>query len=183
MQAVRFHFLASDGTNLGNTADARLAATILANCLSRQGYRGQAAGNTVLATLPDHSEQDPGQVFVVLNEAALPSLEQIEPVDRRSAIIVCSARPARVLQKQLGRLFAGVVTVDAEGIAEEEGSDPVLAMLGGAARMVSFIDLDALSAAIWSAYDRELPYAARAAVRTLDLGYMQAQQVPAIFAQ
>jgi pyruvate ferredoxin oxidoreductase gamma subunit len=68
-----------------------------------------------------------------------------------------------------------VAAVDAEGIAGEEGCDPEVALLGGLARLMPFVDPDALCAAIWNAYDTGFAYQARAAMRTFDVAYRQAQ--------
>jgi hypothetical protein len=183
MCEVHFHFLTSKGTANGCTAEASKAAAILANCLSRQGCSGETAENLVVANLPTERGDEPENVFVVLDDGALHSLGQFEQNGSRSAVIVCSARPAHMLQKELGGFNATITTVDAEGIAMDEGSDSMVAVLGGAARMVSCLDPEALFAAVWSTYDRGLPYAAQAAMRTFDLGYMQAQQAPTGFAQ
>jgi hypothetical protein len=182
MCEVQFHFLTSKGTENGCTAEARKATAILANCLSRQGCSGETTENSVVANLPTERGDEPEHVFVVLDDGALHSLDQFEHNGGRNAVIVCSARPAHILQQQLSGINATISTVDAEGIASEEGSDALIAVLGGAARMVSCIDPEALFAAVWSTYDRGLPYAAQAAMRTFDLGYMQAQQAPMGFA-
>lgn len=175
MQDVRFHFIA-DGAENASKEEARLAAAILSDCLSRQGYSTASDDHTVSVTVPSLEEDEATQIFVVLEERLLTHPDLLTRMDGSSAAVVCSARPASVLASELGRFTAGLASVDASGIAMEEGSDPVLAMLGAAARMVKFIDPEALCHSIWSTYDRTYAYAARAAVRVFDLGYMQAQQ-------
>jgi hypothetical protein len=175
MRTVRFHFIAGDSM-VGTEEDACVAAAILANSLTRQGYEATAEGPIVTTYAPARRESEPDNILVVLDEEALHDEGLLGRLDRNSAVIVCSARPARILRHELGRFTAGVAAVDGSGIAMEEGSDPVVALLGGAARMVPFIDPDVLCATVWNYYDRSFPYAARAAMRTFDLGYMQAQQ-------
>lgn len=176
MHEVHFHFVATTAqTKQTNAEEACLAAAILSNCLTRQGCVSTAKENTVVVTAPNQRENDPDQIFIVLDESLL-TPDLIERFDRHCAVVLCSARPARTVRLQLGRSPACVTTVDATGIAMDEGSDPVVAMLGGAARMLPFIDPDVLCASVWNNFDRDLPYAARAAMRTFDAGYIQAQQ-------
>ncbi len=176
MRSVTFHFLTADYGQPRGGEEARLAAAILHNCLSRQGYPSTLDGNKVTATVPQRRESDPEEIYLLLDETLLDSPEILTHLDHRSAVVVCSARPAKVLRHQLGRMTAGVAAVDACGIAMEEGADEVTALLGGAARMLPFIDPDVLCASVWNTFDREFPYAARAAMRAFDLGYMQTQQ-------
>ncbi len=170
MTGLRFHFLDD-----ARGEDARLAAAILADCLSRQGFQSNAKGTSVAVEAAPRRERDAEEVFVVLDEHLLASAEVLCRLDSRSAVVVCSARPARTLKHELGRFTAGVATVDASGIAIDEGADPVVAVLGGAARAIPLIDPEVLSASVWNTFDRQLPYAAQAAVRAFDLGYAQTQ--------
>lgn len=153
--------------------DAKLAASILADCLTRQGLRCAVQSESVTVGGPD---EDPRQIFVLLEESLLEHPIVRAHLDSSATVVVCSARPARVVLDRLGGLPAGVVTVDGFGIAFEAGSDPVTALLGGAARTAPWIDPDVLSAAIWASYDREFAYGARAAIKAFDQGYLQAQQ-------
>lgn len=171
MTALRFHFL--DGAR---GEDAAMAASILADSLSRQGYAAEACGSSVQIQAELRRESEPEEIYLVLHEELLADPNLLSRLDRKSAVVVCSARPARVLCHELGRFTAGVTTVDADGIAMDEGADPVVVLLGGAARALPVIDPDALCASVWHFFDRDLPYAAHAAIRAFDLGYMQAQQ-------
>lgn len=175
MHEVHFHFLATAAESEQTDAkEACLAAAILSNCLRRQGYASVATENTLVTKAANRRENDPDQIFIVLDEALLtPAL--INQLDRHCAVVLCSARPARMVRLQLGRSTACITTVDATGIAMDEGSDPMVAMLGGTARMLPFIDPDVLCASVWNNFDRVLPYAACAAMRTFDAGYIQAQ--------
>lgn len=171
MTALRFRFLDGARGEAGATA-----AAILADCLSRQGYAAKACGRSVQIQAELRRETEPDEIYLVLHEELLADPGLLSQLDRKSAVVVCSARPARVVRHELGRFTAGVTTVDADGIAMDEGADPVVAMLGGAARALPVIDPDALCASVWNYFDRDLPYAAHAAIRAFDLGYMQAQQ-------
>lgn len=153
--------------------EACLAAAILADCLTRQGYQCSTRDESVTVDLPGAAQQ---QLFVLLDEALLNHPVVRAHLDSSATVVVCSARPARTVLDGLGRCPAGLVTVDALGIAFEEGADPVTALLGGAARSAAWIDPDTLCAAIWASYDREFAYGARAAIRAFDQGYSQAQQ-------
>lgn len=153
--------------------EAAMAAHIWADCLTRQGCRCSVQDEQVTVAGPDDQEQP---IFVLLDESLLEHPVVRANLDRQSLVVVCSARPARVVLDRLGGLPAGVVTVDASGIAFEAGADPVTALLGGAARIAPWIDPDVLCAAIWANYDREFAYGARAAIRAFDQGYWQAQQ-------
>lgn len=177
MREVRFHFIAAEDEGAGSRGgeDTRLAAAILSDSLSRQGCRSAAQGGTVVVNAPVRREREPEEVFVLLDESQLQNTGLLERLDPKSAVLVCSARPARTLRHELGRSTSGVATVDAHGIAVDEGADPVVAALGAAARLVSFIDADVLCASVWNTFDRVFPYAARAAMRAYDLGYVQAQ--------
>lgn len=153
--------------------DAHLAASILADCLTRQGYTCAAEQESVSVEAPDGTSRE---VIVLLHESLLDHPVVRAHLDSSATVVVCSARPAKVLLERLARQPAGVITVDASGIAFEEGADPVTALLGGAARTTSWIDPDVLCAAIWASYDREFAYGARAAIRAFDQGYIQAQE-------
>lgn len=176
MRQVTFHFIGAGGSIRHAGEDAHLAAAILANCLSRQGYRSAALGHTVQVEAPSRRDSESEQIYVMLDEQPMSDADLLKQIDRTTTVVIGSARPARILRHELGRFAAGIASVDASGIAMEEGSDPVAALLGGAARIVPFIDPDVLCAAIWSTFDREFGYGARAAMRAFDLGYMQAQQ-------
>lgn len=153
--------------------EASLAASIWADCLSRQGFASTVQGEWVSVAGPDDQDQ---RFFLLLDESLLDHPVVRANLDAQSLVVVCSARPARVVLDRLGGRLASVVTVDASGIAFEAGADPVSALLGGAARIAPWIDPDVLCAAIWASYDREFSYGARAAIRAFDQGYWQAQQ-------
>lgn len=176
MRQVTFHFIGAGGSIQNPGEDAHLAAAILTNCLSRQGYASTAEEHMVRVEAPVRRESDSEHIYVMLDEKPLASSDFLSQVDRSTTVVIGSARPARILRHELGRFAAGIASVDASGIALEEGTDPVAALLGGAARVVPFIDPDVLCASIWSTFDREFGYGARAAMRAFDLGYMQAQQ-------
>lgn len=172
MHEVRFHLISCDASDI----DSGLAAAILADSLRRQECRARLEGTMVTVPAGQSRPQDPFDVFILLDEVLLSDPQVLSRLHARSALVVCSARPARMLRQRLGRDTAGVATVDASGIATDEGTDPVAAVLGAAARLVSFIDPEALSAAVWTSFDHGFPYAAKAATRAFDLGYMQTQQ-------
>ncbi len=154
--------------------EAHLAASILADCLARQGYACTCTEEAVTVPSPDDVDE---QCFLLMEESLIDQPIVRAHLDQDSTVVVCSARPARYLLERLNGRPAGLVAVDASGIAFEQGTDPVTALLGGAARAASWIDPDVLSAAIWASYDREFAYGARAALRAFDQGYVQAQQV------
>jgi hypothetical protein len=153
--------------------EAQLAAAILADSLTRQGHSCTVREEWVSTEGPSDQEQ---RIFLLLDETLLDHPVVRANLDHRSTVVVCSARPARVVLDRLEGQPASVVTVDASGIAFEAGADPVTALLGGAARTAPWIDPDVLCAAIWACYDREFAYGARAAIRAFDQGYLQAQQ-------
>lgn len=153
--------------------EAGLAAAIWADCLTRQGLRCKVDGEWVSVSGPGTRDQ---RCFVLLEESLLDHPVVRANLDEQSLVVVCSARPACVVLDRLGGRPAGVVTVDASGIAFEAGADSVSALLGGAARIAPWVDPDVLCAAIWASYDREFAYGARAAIRAFDQGYWQAQQ-------
>jgi len=170
MSELRFHFIDDAGGE-----DARLAASILGDCLSRQGYRATVIGGEVTVDATARRQSDPEDAYIVLDEILLTQSDLLGCLGGKTMVVVGTARPARILRHELGRFVASVTTVDASGIAMDEGADRVVALLGGAARAVSLIDPDALSASVWANFDRELPYAAHAAMRAFDQGYSQAQ--------
>lgn len=162
----------------GAGTDARLAASILAQSLRTQGRH------------PEHSSQSvtfetttpcPPQVLVLLSEELLHEPVILNAVDSETAVVLCSARPAHDIAGELGRPAARVACVDGEGIAAEQGTDQVIALLGGAARLVPEICLECLTASVWSVYDDQFAYGARAAARALDLGYALAEEWRAAF--
>jgi len=171
LSELRFQFIDGKGGE-----QAHLAAAILSDCLSRQGYDSTSGDTGVVASRGTQSGSDPERIFVVLAEDLLADTSLLAQLNSRSSVVVCSARPASTLRHELGRFTARVTTVDAEGIAADAGADPLVALLGGAARAVPLLDPDILGTSVWSAFDRSLPYAAQAAVRAFDQGYMQAQQ-------
>lgn len=170
MGELRIHFL---DNSYGE--DGRLAARVLAECLNRQGLENRVEDGVLHVSAPTRRATDPSEVYVVLDETLLNRPSLLGQIDRKTGVVVCSARPARTLQHELGRFTAGVTAVDASGIGMHEGADPVMAMLGGAARMLPWIDRDMLSSSVWAVYDNHLPYAAHAALRAFDQGYAQAQ--------
>lgn len=173
MRNVRFHFLAAGCLAGGSSEELDLAALILANSLSRQGYDCSVQANSVVVSNPP--EHSPDQVFLLLDEVLLRTPDLLSQVSGDSAVVVGSARPAHFLRQQMGRTVSDVAAVDVSGIATEAGADPLVALLGGAARCIPLIDREALCASVWHTYDRGLPYAARSALRALDLGYSQTQ--------
>jgi len=152
---------------------ARQAASILADCLSRSGYDSACHCDIVTIAGPEVPDET---YILLLDESMISHPVTRAHLNQRSTVVVCSARPARLLLEQLGARPAGLVAVDASGIAFDQGADPLIALLGGAARTAPWIDPDVLSAAIWASYDREFAYGARAALRAFDQGYIQAQQ-------
>jgi hypothetical protein len=162
----------------GLGTEARQATTILASALMAQGRHPQQDAQSVTFTT---NNPGPAQVLVLLDEALLHEPVILNAVDSDTAVVLCSARPAKVVLDEMGRPAARLATVDAEGIADEEGTDPVIALLGGAARMVPEICIERLTASVWNAYDRDFAYGARAAARALDLGYTLTQEWRAAF--
>lgn len=173
MRTVRFHFLAAGCLSGGSSEELDLAALILANSLSRQGYDCRVRENSVVVANPP--ADSPAQVFLLQDEVLLCTPDLLSQVHGDTAVVVGSARPAHMLREQMGPTLADVASVDACGIATEAGADPLVALLGGAARCIPLIDREALCATVWHTYDRGLPYAARSALRALDLGYSQTQ--------
>lgn len=93
------------------------------------------------------------------------------------AVVVDSAKPPRVLLQRVERRPRCLAAVDATGIAQDEGTDPVVPLLGAAAIALPELDTDALCSAIWGHYDSHFGYAARSALRAFDLGLRQATLV------
>jgi hypothetical protein len=173
MPELHLHFVAFERSN----PPCVEAAAILCESLRRQGFASSVLGRSVTINMPERPASEPDQIYVVLDEQLLSEVELLNRFDRQSAVVICSARPVQTLRHELGRYTAAIATVDAEGIGDDEGASPVIALLGGAARMLPFIDAEQLGIAIWMKYDRSFPYAARAAVRAFDLGYAQTQQL------
>jgi hypothetical protein len=144
--------------------DCQLGAAIIADSLCRQGYPCRTVNDgIVVVDTPDA----PLSIHVVMDDTL------IDAARSASAVVVASARPARTLQNHLVR--PAVAAVDAEGLAEQEGADPIVAVLGAAARLLPILNYESLAASVWAAYDRGFGYEARAALRAFDLGYKQAQ--------
>lgn len=95
------------------------------------------------------------------------------------AVVVDSAKPPGVLLQRVEWRPCCLVAVDATGIAQDEGTDTVVPLLGGVARAVPEMDTDALCGTIWSHYDSHFAYAARSALRAFDLGLRQAAMATA----
>jgi hypothetical protein len=162
----------------GPGTEARLAAAILASALRSQGYQPAQSAQSVTFQTPNPS---PPQVLVLLSEDLLHEPVILNAVDTETTVVLCSARPAQTVVGELGRPAAQVACVDAEGIADEAGTDRVIALLGGAARVVPGICIEKLTESVWSAYDSQFAYGARAAARALDLGYTLVQEWRASF--
>jgi hypothetical protein len=175
VQQVNVHYIRFPEPGSRNDQDWRLAAAILSDGLARQGYACRTEANTVVIELPTESADLPDSVLVVPDPATLAQPDLRRRLDRHNAVVVASARPARTLRQELADIPARVAAVDADGIAEAEGADTLVALLGGIARLVPFIDHEALCAAVWTAYDRGFGYTARSAMRTFDLSYRQTQ--------
>jgi hypothetical protein len=157
----------------GTGTDAKLAAGMLAGALAVQGHRPERSERCVTW---EAAGEGPAQVLVLLSEDLLHEPVILSAVDSQTTVVLCSARPAEAVSIELGRPTAKLATVDAEGIASGEGTDLVVALLGGAARVVPEINLESLTQAVWHAYDRTFAYEARAAMRALDLGYALTQE-------
>jgi hypothetical protein len=175
VQRVNLHYISFPEPGSRDDQDWRLAAAILQDGLARQGYACRTEANTVVIELPAEPDASPAAVLVVPDQSMLAEPGVLTRLDANQAVVVGSARPARTLAGELGPFAAGVAAVDAAGIAEEEGADTLVALLGGIARVAPFIDQEALCAAVWAAYDRGFGYMARSAMRAFDLGYRQTQ--------
>ncbi|HLO01821.1 MAG TPA: hypothetical protein VK191_01775 [Symbiobacteriaceae bacterium] len=162
----------------GPGTDARLAASILAQSLRTQGRHPEHSSQSVTFQTTNAS---PPQVLVLLSEDLLHEPVILNAVDSETAVVLCSARSPHDVAGELGRPAARVSCVDGEGIAAEQGTDQVIALLGGAARMVPDICIECLTASVWSAYDSQFAYGARAAARALDLGYTLTEEWQAAF--
>lgn len=162
----------------GQGTEARQAATILAGALMAQGRQPALNGQSLTFA---SQNAGPAQILVLLHEDLLLEPVIMNAVDSETAVVLCSARPAQMVLAEMGRPAARLATVDADGIADEEGTDRVVALLGGAARMVPEICLERLTASVWNAYDRQFGYGARAAARALDLGYTLTQETRTSF--
>lgn len=152
----------------GPGTNARLAASILAHGLRTQGRHPEQSSQSVTFEATNPS---PPQVLVLLSEELLHEPVILNAVDSETVVVLCSARSPHDVAEELGRPAARLACVDAEGIAAEQGTDQVIALLGGAARLVPEICLECLTESVWSAYDSQFAYGARAATRALDLGY------------
>lgn len=172
---VTVHFMPTPGAGPALAAGLRRAAAILSESLSRQGFDCHREANTVVIDLLNAPEGAVEAVLVVPDPDLLARTDVRQQLGTGQALVVGTARPARKVWQQLDQSPAGVVAVDAAGIAEEEGCDPEVALLGGLARLMPFVDPEALCASVWNAYDTGFAYLARAAMRTFDVGYRQAQ--------
>lgn len=152
----------------GPGTDARRATSILANSLQTQGRLLEHSAQSVTF---ESKSPSPPQVLVLLHEELLHEPVILNAVDGDTVVVLCSARPAESVIGELGRPAARLACVDAEGIADEAGTDQVIALLGGAARMVPDICIECLTASVWGAYESQFAYGARAAARALDMGY------------
>lgn len=159
---LRVQFLGSSGPA---RQEALRAAAIMADGLALMGRPRSLHDATVLSD----AAWDCPNVSVALEPATL-GLLAVAPFH---GLVVDTGRPACVIQERLNA-SAAVVAVDASGIAGEEGTDAVAALLGAMGRLMPCLNLERLSEALWGAYDRGFGYGARAAVRAFDLGYRQA---------
>lgn len=123
------------------------------------------------------SDGEPDQyVYIIMDEGLLDAPVLRALLDGNSRLLVNSVRPLECVLSRMPRHVAALVTVNAERVAAEGGSDAEIALLGGLVHAAPGIDRDALSAAIWSQADRGFGYTARAWARAFDRGTALAQR-------
>ncbi|MCG0238932.1 MAG: 2-oxoacid:acceptor oxidoreductase family protein [Firmicutes bacterium] len=164
---------------LGGEGDPEVetALAILAETLRRQGYQSAARGREMEARrwsrVPPAVPQPGADLLMVLDEGLLDRKEALAGVNPDGILVVATRRAPGAVRRQLRWYSGTVATVDAQALASTHGGAPALAALGAAARVAGFVDPETLGICTWVAYDRELPYAAMSAVRTLDAGWEQ----------
>lgn len=174
MGEVHFHIVTLEP--LGCPGGVRQwTAALLANCLERLGCRTEPLQDGLKAVCPRWPAETPAEIYLLLAPTCVASVTSPACGAIPTALVAATARPARVVQDDLALSHALVATVDAEGIAEEAGADPVIPVLGAAVRILAPLEPQAMRAAIWSAYDRHHPYAARTALQAFDMALSQAQ--------
>lgn len=149
--------------------EAEQTADLLARALRRQGHRLECEGASLRLTLsagPFHSD-----VLLVLDETMLHRPAVRMAIPPAGLLLVATGRRPEEVAWHLPEFGGVVATVDADAIAAECGADPLVALLGAAARTCGCIDHDVLAAAVHNAYDSELPYLASACLRACDQGY------------
>ncbi|MFO7171344.1 MAG: 2-oxoacid:acceptor oxidoreductase family protein [Bacillota bacterium] len=164
---------------LGGEGDpeTETALAILAETLRRQGYQAAARGREMEARRWDRVPPAPpppgADLLMVLEERLLDREEVLAGVNPDGILVVATDRPPGAVRRQLRWYSGTVAAVDAEALASALGGAPAIAALGAAARVAGFVDPEILGICTWVAYDRQLPYAAVSAVRTLDAGWEQ----------
>lgn len=122
------------------------------------------------------SPVDRPHVVAVFHEALIRSSATIAGLLPDGAVVVNSTSLPQEMRERLGLDGGTVATVDALGIAVAEGSRVNTAMLGAVTRACSFIDPDAVKAAIKDTFSHRYPHLVDANLRTFDRGYRELQQ-------
>lgn len=167
-----WHFLFA-GAPKGRQAERCTA--LLAEGLTRQGIAHVRHHERVTAAMGSDGEPDQ-YVYIILDEGLLDAPVLRALLDSNSRLLVNSVRPPEYVLSLMPRDIAALVTVNAERVASEGGSDAEIALLGGLVHAAPGIDCDALSAAIWSQADRGFGYTARAWARAFDRGMVLARR-------
>ena len=177
MGEVHFHIVTREPVGRPG-GDRQWTAALLANCLERLGCRPEPLQDGLKADCPHWPADAPAEIYLLLAPTSVASVTSPACGAIPTAVVAATARPARVVQADLALSHALVATVDADGIAEEAGADPLIPVLAAAVRLLAPLEADAMRAAIWSAYDRHHPYAARTALQAFDMALSQAQCAP-----
>lgn len=174
MGEVHFHIVTREPLGCPH-GDRHQAAALLENCLERLGCRTELLQDGLKAACPRWPADTPAEIYLLLAPTSVASVTSPACGAIPTALVAATARPARVVQADLALSHALVATVDADGIAEEAGADPLIPVLAAAVRLLAPLEAEAMRAAIWSAYDRHHPYAARTALQAFDMALSQTQ--------
>ena len=168
---------------------AHLAGQVLAEAVVlRQGLNGsqfssygsEKKGTPVKSFLrfcaPDReirtsSPVESPQVVAVFHEALLRSQNVVAGLSATGTIVVNTRSTPDEVRELLGLESGTVTTVDALGIAVEEGARQNMAMLGAVVRTCPFIDPDAVRETMRETFSRRYAHLVDANLATFDRGY------------
>jgi pyruvate ferredoxin oxidoreductase gamma subunit len=111
------------------------------------------------------------QVVAVFHETLAASHDVVAGLGATGTLVMNTRRPPDEVRASLGMRAGTVAVLDALGIALEERTRVNTAMLGAVVRVCSFIDADAVRAAIAEKLSRRYAHLVEANLRTFDRGY------------
>jgi pyruvate ferredoxin oxidoreductase gamma subunit len=116
---------------------------------------------------------DRPNVVAVFHEALAKDPSVTAGVGPTSTVIVNSTASPDEVRRRLGLNTGSVGTVDALGIAVEEGSRVNTAMIGAVVAACGFIDPEAVRTTIRATFERKYPHLVEANIRTFDRAFAE----------